>query len=118
MRFGRHLHRGRDDAVLRVQVTLPGPDEEGEPDNPEPDNPNSPATGLPTVSGTPQVDQTLTADTSGISDQDGLTNVSYGYQWTAGGTDIEGATGASFTLTASQQGENDPGAGDLHRRRR
>ena len=88
-----------------VQVTLPGPDEEGEPDNPEPDNPNSPATGLPTVSGTPQVDQTLTADTSGISDQDGLTNVSYGYQWMAGGEDIDGATGSTHLLTASEQGE-------------
>ena len=38
--------------------------------NTEPEN-NAP-TGLPTVSGTPQVEQTLTADTSGISDSDGL----------------------------------------------
>ena len=88
-----------------VQVTLPGPDEEGEPDNPEPDDPNSPATGAPTIDGTPQVEETLTADTANIADQDGLTNVSYGYQWTAGGSDIDGATGASFTLTASQQGQ-------------
>ena len=88
-----------------VQVTLPGPDEEGEPDNPEPDDPNSPATGAPTIGGTPQVEETLTADTADIADQDGLTNVSYGYQWTAGGSDIDGATGASFTLTASQQGQ-------------
>ena len=43
--------------------------------------PNTPATGLPTISGTAQVDETLTADTSGISDSDGLTNVSYSYQW-------------------------------------
>ena len=88
-----------------VQVTLPGPDEEGEPDNPEPDDPNSPATGAPTIGGTPQVEQTLTADTSPIDDQDGLTNVSYSYQWIAGGTDIEGATGSSYTLTASEQGK-------------
>ena len=88
-----------------VQVTLPGPEEEGEPDNPEPDDPNSPATGAPTIGGTPQVEETLTADTANIADQDGLTNVSYGYQWTAGGSDIDGATGASFTLTASQQGK-------------
>ena len=67
--------------------------------------PNRSATGRPTIGGTPQVDQTLTADTSPIDDADGLTNVSYRYQWTAGGTDIEGATGASFTLTASQQGK-------------
>ena len=67
--------------------------------------PNREATGKPTIGGTPQVDQTLTADTSNIDDEDGLENVSYSYQWTAGGTDIEGATGASFTLTASQQGK-------------
>ena len=88
-----------------VQVTLPGPDEEGEPDNPEPDDPNSPATGAPTIGGTPQVGETLTADTSPIDDQDGLTNVSYRYQWIAGGTDIDGATGSTYTLTYSEQGQ-------------
>ena len=88
-----------------VQVTLPGPDEEGEPDNPEPDDPNSPATGAPTINGTPQVEQTLTASTSDIDDADGLTNVSYSYQWIAGGTDIDGATGSSYELTSSEQGQ-------------
>ena len=67
--------------------------------------PNSPATGTPTISGTPQVGETLTASTSGIDDQDGLTNVSYRYQWIAGGSDIDGATGSSYTLTASEQGQ-------------
>ena len=66
---------------------------------------NREATGLPTISGTPQVGETLTADTSGIADEDGLTNVSYSYQWTAGGSDIDGATGSSYTLTASEQGQ-------------
>ena len=66
---------------------------------------NNPATGLPTISGTPQVDRTLTADTSPIDDEDGLTNVSYRYQWIAGGTDIDGATGSTHTLTASEQGK-------------
>ena len=88
-----------------VQVTLPGPEEEGEPDNPEPDDPNSPATGEPTISGTPQVEQTLTADTPSIKDEDGLTNVAYRYQWLAGGSDIAGATGSTYTLTASEQGQ-------------
>ena len=67
--------------------------------------PNSPATGLPTISGIPQVDETLTADTSGISDDDGLTNISYSYQWTAGGSDISGATGSSYTLKDMQKGQ-------------
>ena len=69
----------------------------------EPDN--SAPTGLPSISGTPQVDQTLTADTSSIDDADGLTNVSYEYQWLAGGTDIAGATGFSHTLAYSELGK-------------
>ena len=67
--------------------------------------PNRPATGAPSISGTAQVGETLTADTSGIADADGLTNVSYSYQWVAGGTDIGGATGSTYTVTASEQGE-------------
>ena len=67
--------------------------------------PNREATGAPTISGTPQVDQTLTADTANIADQDGLSGVSYTYQWIAGGSDIDGATGSSYTLTASEQGQ-------------
>ena len=66
---------------------------------------NRAPTGLPTISGTVQVDQTLTADTSGIADEDGLTNVPYSYQWIAGGSDIDGATGSNHTLTTSQQGQ-------------
>ena len=66
---------------------------------------NRQATGQPTTSGTPQVGETLTADTSGIADEDGLDNVSYGYQWIAGGSDIDGATGSSYTLIDSEQGK-------------
>ena len=65
--------------------------------------PNSPATGLPTISGTAQVDETLTADTSGITDADGLTNVSYSYQWIrndgTNDSDIGGQTGSTYALT-------------------
>ena len=67
--------------------------------------PNREATGKPTIGGTPQVEETLTADTANIADQDGLTNVTYSYQWTAGGADIGGATGSTHTLTASEQGK-------------
>ena len=67
--------------------------------------PNRDATGAPSIGGTPQVDQTLTADTSPIDDEDGLTNVAYRYQWIVGGSDIDGATGSSYTLTASEQGK-------------
>ena len=67
--------------------------------------PNTLATGLPTISGTPQVGETLTADVASIGDADGLTNVSYRYQWLAGGSDIEDATGSSHLLTTSDQGQ-------------
>ena len=67
--------------------------------------PNREATGKPTISGTPQVDQTLTASTSNIDDQDGLDDVTYSYQWIAGGTNIDGATGSTYTLTANEQGD-------------
>ena len=66
---------------------------------------NNQATGLPSISGTPQVGQELTADTSDINDADGLTNVSYSYQWIGDGSDIDGATGSSYTLTSSEQSQ-------------
>ena len=66
--------------------------------------PNSPATGQPTISGTVQVGETLTADTSGISDADGLSNVAYSYQWLADGADIAGATATTYTLTDADEG--------------
>ena len=73
-----------------------------------PEEPTAPMnhapTGLPTISGTPEVDQTLTASTSGIGDQDGIQNVSYSHQWLADGSTLDGATGATLLLTSSHQG--------------
>ena len=66
---------------------------------------NSPATSAPTIGGSAQVGETLTADTSGIADEDGLTNATFSFQWVAGGSDISGATGSTYTLTASDQGQ-------------
>ena len=66
---------------------------------------NSPATGSPTISGTPQVGKTLTADAYGIADEDGLSNATFTYQWMADDVDISGATGASDTLTDSEEGK-------------
>ena len=65
--------------------------------------PNSPATGAPTITGTAQVGQTLTADTSGIADADGLANATFSFQWLAGDTDISGAIGSTYTLTDSEE---------------
>ena len=65
--------------------------------------PNTAATGEPTISGTPQVDETLTADTSAISDEDGLANVSYQYQWLRDDADIAGQTNSTYQLVSADQ---------------
>ena len=67
--------------------------------------PNSPATGAPVIDGTARVGETLTADTSGIEDEDGLDNVSFGFQWLADGADIAGATAGTYTLTSDDEGK-------------
>ena len=67
--------------------------------------PNSPATGAPTISGTAQVGETLTADTSGISDADRLTSVTHSYQWLADDTAIQGATNTTYTLVEADEGK-------------
>ena len=70
--------------------------------------PNSPATGAPTVSGTAQAGETLTASTEGISDADGLSGATFAFQWvrSADGsdTDVGGATGSSYTLADADVG--------------
>ena len=66
---------------------------------------NSPATGAPAVAGTARVGETLTADTSGISDADGLTGAVFGYQWLADDADIAGATGSAYTLADADVGK-------------
>ena len=71
--------------------------------------PNTPATGVPAISGTAQVGVTLTADSSGIADADGLANVSCSYQWIASDgtvdTDISGETFPNYTLSVSDEGK-------------
>ena len=67
---------------------------------------NNPATGAPTITGTAQVGQTLTAVTTDIRDADGLTSVSYTYQWIrVNGTDadISGETSSTYTLVAADE---------------
>ena len=67
--------------------------------------PNTPATGAPTISGTAQVGETLTADTSGIFDDDGLDYAAFTYQWLAGDAEINGATASTYTLAAADAGK-------------
>ena len=71
--------------------------------------PDSPATGQPSITGTAQVGEELTADTTGITDADGLVNATYSYQWVANDgttdTDISGETDATHTLLADDEGK-------------
>ena len=86
-RWSRHGRRTADLVPRRRSVT----------------NVNDPPVGLPTISGTPTEDQTLTANTAGISDADGLGTFSY--QWLRNGSTIGGATASTYTL-----GDADVGA--------
>ena len=70
-----------------------------------PARPNSPARRAPTISGTAQVGETLTADTDGIEDDDGLADAVYSYQWLADDADISGATSDTYTLVADDVGK-------------
>ena len=49
--------------------------------------------------------ETLTANTSGLADADGLGNVQYEYQWLADDADISGATNATYTLADTDEGK-------------
>ena len=59
-------------------------------------NVNDAPVGLPAITGTVTEDQVLTADTSGISDADGLG--AFSYQWYRDGVAIGGATASTYTL--------------------
>ena len=71
--------------------------------------PNHPATGSPIIAGTVQVGETLSVDTSGISDADGIANSTPTYQWIANDgtddTDIQDATGSTYILSAADEGK-------------
>ena len=66
--------------------------------------PNSRASGVPVVSGTAQVGETLEADVSGIADADGLEGAVFSYQWLRDGEPIEGASDARYTLAEADEG--------------
>ena len=65
-------------------------------------SPNNEPTGNVTISGTATENQTLTADTSSIQDEDGLGTFSY--VWLRGNSTISGATGSTYTLTDADVG--------------
>ena len=88
-------------SALEFTVSGPGPSTQQQTVLQE----NSAATGAPTINGTAQVAETLTAITSGISDADGLANATFTYQWLADDTEISSATGSSYTMVAADAGK-------------
>ena len=69
---------------------------------------NDPATGAPTISGTAEVGHTLSAETSGIGDIDGLPDT-FTYQWIRVDgiteTDIPDATSSTYSLRTTDAGK-------------
>ena len=69
---------------------------------------NSPVMGLPEITGTPGLGNTLTADTSNVSDANGPATLTFSYQWVriTGGVeaDITGAISSTYTLVAADVG--------------
>ena len=74
---------------------------------------------VPTITGTAQVGQSLTA-TAGTWTPSGVTTA---FQWVAGGVDVSGATASTYAPVAGDVGQGDHGAGHgvqerLHQRER
>ena len=91
---------GDDLGALEVSFTVA--DSSSDPqDTPE----NTPATGQPTIGGTAEVGETLTADASGIADADGLGNAVFEYQWLADDTEVAGATSSTYTPVDADVGK-------------
>ena len=70
---------------------------------------NVPAGGAPVINGTAQIGESLTADTTGIEDGNGLDRVQFRFQWVShdgsSDTDIASATDSTYTLAASDEGK-------------
>ena len=91
----------------RVELTIPGPVSMNQDSAPAA---NRPATGGPGINGTHRADEILTATTSQIADEDGLTDAAFTYQWirhnliTNTDTDIDGATASTYTIMSEDEG--------------
>ena len=78
----------------------------GKEENPdEPEHTNTPTTGRPVISREARVGQTLSIDTSGIEDNNGLEDADFTYLRRARGADILGANRAIYTLKKDQLSE-------------
>ena len=69
---------------------------------------NTPASGAPAVDGAPRVGETLAADTSGISDADGMDGAAFRYRWLRSNgpdyDDIPDETSSAYLLQTGDEG--------------
>ena len=91
----------REVEVSQAQETVPKGSDGDSTENQQ--TSNSPATGAPTISGAAQVGETLTADTSGIADEDGVTKATFAYQWLADDTALTNAVGSTYIRASGDQ---------------
>ena len=100
-----YAHMGLDPATTRhyrvSAINAVGTSNASDSDDTTTASTNTAPTGAPTITGTAEVGETLTAVTTGIMDDDGLTSPTYTYQWIrVDGTeaDIAAANSSTYTL--------------------
>ena len=106
-----YAHMGLDPATTRhyrvSAINAVGTSDASDSDDTTTASTTTAATGAPTITGTAQVGETLTASTTGIADADGLTSPTYTYQWIrVDGTeaDIAAANSSTYILVDADLG--------------
>ena len=106
-----YAHMGLDPATTRhyrvSAINAVGTSNASDSDDTTTASTNTAPTGAPTITGTAEVGETLTAVTTGIMDADGLTSPTYTYQWIrVDGTeaDIAGENSSTYTLVDADLG--------------
>ena len=106
-----YAHMGLDPATTRhyrvSAINAVGTSNASDSDDTTTVSTNTAPTGAPTITGTAEVGETLTAVTTGIADADGLTSPAYTYQWIrVDGTeaDIAGENSTTYTLVDADLG--------------
>ena len=104
---------GHRELTNQPEITIPRHPPAGQSDATE----NAPPVGRPDITGEPVVGETLNADTSGVTDADGMDGAVFAYRWLADDVALEHATGSGYSVTEGRRGKDPRRARHLHRRR-